>query len=151
MEPDEANVERGAQEEAQRRELHSQVEAKQRGEQERKQLWANLLQVAEDEENRRRAGITARKEEEPMTEKDKGELREVIVSLISESIRGLDKVGVMRAFRLDVGSGGVSELKLAYRRAAIRYHPDKNRNVGIRQRIFAEEVFKAISQKMESL
>jgi len=45
LDPDEANAERGAQEEAQRRELRSQVEAKQRQEQERKQLWSNLLQV----------------------------------------------------------------------------------------------------------
>jgi preprotein translocase subunit Sec63 len=109
--------------------------------------------VAEDEENRRRAGITGgpNKVDDAMSDKDKGELREVIVSLISESTRGLDKAGVMRAFRLEVGSGGASELKMAYRRAAIRYHPDKNRNVGIRQRIFAEEAFKAISQKMEAL
>jgi hypothetical protein len=46
LDPDEANAERGAQEEAQRRELRSQVEAKQRQEQERKQLWSNLLQVS---------------------------------------------------------------------------------------------------------
>lgn len=45
LDPDEANAERSAQEEAQRRELRSQVEAKQRQEQERKQLWSNLLQV----------------------------------------------------------------------------------------------------------
>ena len=61
------------------------------------------------------------------------------------------QAGVLRAFRIPVKGVGPSDMRVAYRRAAMRYHPDKNRNVGVRSRLFAEEAFKTISQKLEAL
>lgn len=146
LDPEEAERERAKEGENQRRHLNNEVEEKKRIENERKQLWANLLQVAEEEEERRKVGSASSEPMTELSEQDASDLRDIILNLVDEMTAGLDKAGVLRAFRIPVTGMSNSELKLAYRRAAIRYHPDKNRNAGPRTRIFAEEAFKTISK-----
>eukprot|EP00238_Polyblepharides_amylifera_P006560 CAMPEP_0196589642 /NCGR_PEP_ID=MMETSP1081-20130531/64166_1 /TAXON_ID=36882 /ORGANISM="Pyramimonas amylifera, Strain CCMP720" /LENGTH=148 /DNA_ID=CAMNT_0041912495 /DNA_START=74 /DNA_END=520 /DNA_ORIENTATION=- len=145
-------AERAAQREEQDSELHRQQDHQKQKQEEKKDLWLNFLQAAEEEEERRKTGgVSTSQGEAELEEAEIGLLRDIIQSLVAEMVEGKDKVRMLQAFRIPISGSSASDLKLAYRRAAMRYHPDKNRNVGIRQRLFAEEVFKTISQRMEML
>ncbi|KAK3270474.1 copper transport protein ctr1 [Cymbomonas tetramitiformis] len=118
-----------------------------------KQQWDRFLRGAEEQEARRKAGeaaggIQAAEEEADF---DLAAVREQITEMIEKSTHGLDKVEYLSAFGIPVVGTDMKNLKGAYRRAAMRYHPDKNRGVGFEDRIFAEEAFKAITLKMGDL
>lgn len=78
------------------------------------------------------------------TNVDEDALRADIVDMISTFTAGLDEIKFLQKF----GVPATGNLKVAYRKSAMRFHPDKNRQAGIKQRIFAEEAFKAIAKKL---
>ena len=69
-----------------------------------------MVQMAEEEEDRRRAGMVAKTEEEAVSDEDRAQLRDIILDLIEENTQGLDKVRVSRACRLwsEMAAGGGS-------------------------------------------
>jgi|AntRauMFilla1563_2_1112583.scaffolds.fasta_scaffold253519_1 hypothetical protein len=49
--------------------------------------------MAEEEEERRRAGTFVKSEEDTVSDSDTADLRDIILDLINDNVQGLDKVG----------------------------------------------------------
>ena len=58
--------------------------------------------------------------------------------------------GVQAARQLAAKRGLPAAVKRAYRKAALRYHPDRTRGYTLEQRLKGEEVWKLLAQKMET-
>ena len=79
------------------------------------------------------------------------ELREDAAKRAEDDIGGEDLPGALRALGLgDVDEGDPAAVKRAYRKAALRYHPDRTRGYTLEQRLKGEEVWKLLAQKMET-
>ena len=79
------------------------------------------------------------------------ELREDAAKRAEDDIGGEDLPGALRALGLgDVDEGDPAAVKRAYRKAALRYHPDRTRGYTLEQRLKGEEVWKLLAQKMEA-
>mmetsp|Transcript_40166 Transcript_40166/g.48672 ORF Transcript_40166/g.48672 Transcript_40166/m.48672 type:complete len:825 (+) Transcript_40166:86-2560(+) len=75
-------------------------------------------------------------------------VRELIQRHTSPQMSIAELIG---AFGIAVGGDNERALKVAFRKAAIQFHPDKNQGAPPHQRIFAEEAFKVIKLAVEGL
>ena len=68
-------------------------------------------------------------------------------------VAGLDLPGVLRAFGIAVAGGSSpnpAAVRKGYREAVLRYHPDRQREASLQEKVEAEEAFKIITARMES-
>ncbi|KAK3243561.1 copper transport protein ctr1 [Cymbomonas tetramitiformis] len=82
---------------------------------------------------------------------DVDSLRQDIGRSLDLKLKGLDAASFMRALSIETpNSANEVDLKRAFRRAALNFHPDRNKGKGLHERIYAEEVFKRITQLMNN-
>ncbi|KAF5203655.1 Dnaj domain-containing protein [Thalictrum thalictroides] len=147
---------RAAEEEwaSRQRELQIQAEDVQRLRKRKKAEAQRLL----DMERRQRERV----EEIRETQKKNVEtsyLKEQIRAEVRKELDRLEKlntdmVSILRALGICVGSGFFptsSEVNAAYKKALLRFHPDRASKIDIRQQVEAEEKFKLISRLKEKL
>jgi len=68
-------------------------------------------------------------------------------------VAGLDLPGVLRAFGVALPGGAApppGAVRKAYREAVLRFHPDRQRDAELRERVEAEEAFKLITARMDT-
>ena len=83
-------------------------------------------------------------------EVDAEELREAISARLEEQTAGLDLFTVFLEFGVPLSGSSAQDIRKAYRKAALKLHPDRNRGKDVRSRIEAEERWKILGQFMES-
>ncbi|GMI83437.1 hypothetical protein like AT1G69060 [Hibiscus trionum] len=145
---------RAAEEEwaSRQRELQIQAEEAQRL---RKRKKAEIMRVL-DMERRQKQRLeemreTQKKDEENMNRKEQLRM-EVRKELSKLEISCIDMVSVLRNLGISVGGGFYplsNEIHAAYKRALLRFHPDRASKTDIRQQVEAEEKFKFISRMKE--
>ncbi|KAL4278977.1 hypothetical protein GQ457_03G026860 [Hibiscus cannabinus] len=145
---------RAAEEEwaSRQRELQIQAEEAQRL---RKRKKAESMRVL-DMERRQRQRLqemreTQKKDEENMNLKEQLRM-EVRKELSKLEISCIDMVSVLRNLGIPVGGGFYplsNEIHAAYKRALLRFHPDRASKTDVRQQVEAEEKFKFISRMKE--
>ena len=157
------NAEKAAAEErrVERERVREEREQKEREERE-KEATRRANEAARDaraaEAARREAAMkaAARRAAEERAERERAreraeELREDAAAAAEDDIGGEDLPGALRALGLgDVDEGDPAAVKRAYRKAALRYHPDRTRGYTLEQRLKGEEVWKLLAQKMEA-
>lgn len=68
-------------------------------------------------------------------------------------VAAMDLPSILRAFGIDVPGGRVPSaavVRKAYREALLKFHPDRQREATLANRVRAEEMFKMITSKMEA-
>ncbi|KAK5833293.1 hypothetical protein PVK06_017115 [Gossypium arboreum] len=142
------------------RELKIQAEEAQRL---RKRKKAESMRVL-DMERRQKQRLdemreTQKKDEENMNLKEQLRM-EVRKELSKLEISCIDMASLLRSLGIPVGGGsyplsneidGLSQIHAAYKRALLRFHPDRASQTDIRQQVEAEEKFKLISRMKEKL
>ncbi|MBA0624550.1 hypothetical protein Godav_009893 [Gossypium davidsonii] len=142
------------------RELKIQAEEAQRL---RKRKKAESMRVL-DMERRQKQRLeemreTQKKDEENMNIKEQLRM-EVRKELSKLEISCIDMASLLRSLGIPVGGGsyplsneidGLSQIHAAYKRALLRFHPDRASQTDIRQQVEAEEKFKLISRMKEKL
>ncbi|KDP41354.1 hypothetical protein JCGZ_15761 [Jatropha curcas] len=137
---------------ARQRELQIQAEEAQRL---RKRKKAESLRIL-DMEKRQRQRVeevreTQRKDEENLNIKEilRAEVRKELCQMENTCI---DMASLLRGLGIQVGGGFhplSHEVHAAYKRALLKFHPDRASKIDIRQQVEAEEKFKLISRMKE--
>ena len=101
-------------------------------------MRAAAQRAADDRAERERASAAAEN------------LREDAAAGAADCIGGEDLPGALRVLGYpDVDAANPAAVKKAYKKAALRFHPDRTRGYTLEQRLNGEEVWKLLAQKME--
>ena len=133
--------------EAAEREEQAQAQRRRREEQKAKAA-EDLIKAAESRVATFREAQESRNEEEQSSESIREEFRREWETKVAS----LNLAETLECFGVAVEGGAhanAKQLRSAYRRALLRFHPDRQGAKELRERVAAEERFKILSQKME--
>ena len=133
--------------EAAEREEQAQAQRRRREEQKAKAA-EDLIKAAESRVATFREAQESRNEEEQSSESIREEFRREWETKVAS----LNLAETLECFGVAVEGGAhanAKQLRSAYRKALLRFHPDRQGAKELRERVAAEERFKILSQKME--
>ena len=128
-------------------EEQSQAQRRRREEQKAKAA-EDLIKAAESRVATFREARESRHEEEQSTDS----IREEFIREWETKVASLNLAETLECFGVAVEGGAhanAKQLRSAYRKALLRFHPDRQGAKELRERVAAEERFKILSQKME--
>ncbi|KAK1269734.1 hypothetical protein QJS04_geneDACA005284 [Acorus gramineus] len=139
---------------ARERELRMQAEEAQRLKKRKKAESLRLLDMERRQKQRvEEIRETQKKDEETINLKEKLRM-EIRKELALLELKHRDLASVLRGLGINVGGGlfpGPSEVNVAYKKALLKFHPDRASRLDLRQQVEAEEKFKLISRLKEKM
>lgn len=134
------------------RQLQIQAEEAQRLRKRRKAESMRVLDMARRQKERvEEMRETQKKDEEKMSLKEQFRV-EVLKELNKLEMTCIDMASLLRGLGIHVGGGFhplSNEVHAAYKRALLKFHPDRASRTDIRQQVEAEEKFKLVSRMKE--